>query len=128
MALVAAWMHVLWAAGIGTRTMRLVIPDDPDGSSRFRPGRLATLGVAGALTAFAVGLAGLAGLIDAPDTSLPWLVGVGTAVLAVRAIGDGRYAGFTKRVRSTGFARRDDLVFTPVVVVLAIAGVAALSR
>lgn len=124
----AAAMHVLWAAGGGARSMRLVIPTDPDGTTRFRPGPLATLGVAGALTTFAIGLAGLSGLVEAPTTAVRWLVGAGTAILALRAIGDGRYTGFTKRVRSTAFARRDDLAFTPAVVLLAIAGVAALSR
>ena len=33
----------------------------------------------------------------------------------IRAGGDGRYVGFTKSLRSTRFAERDDAIYTPLV-------------
>jgi hypothetical protein len=39
-------------------------------------------------------------------------------VLSLRAVGDGRFVGFSKRVRDTAFGRADDALYTPAVVLL----------
>ncbi|MDH3500485.1 MAG: hypothetical protein OEM97_10205 [Acidimicrobiia bacterium] len=58
--------------------------------------------------------------------ALPWIAAPAAVILSARAIGDGPYFGFTKRVRSSRFARRDDLAFTPTAVLLTFGAVAAL--
>jgi hypothetical protein len=41
------------------------------------------------------------------------------AVLLIRAIGDFRYAGLTKRINDTSFARKDTRFYTPFCLALA---------
>lgn len=121
---VAAALHVYWAAG-GRWSLTAAVPTTPDGRPVFTPPAWLTAAVAVAL---AVQAAAAASLLAAPGppVAVTWLVAVGVAVLALRAVGDGRYSGFTKSVRSTAFARHDDRLFTPVVVLLALTGMSAL--
>ena len=117
-----AVVHVYWALG-GRRLTDGVVPTTTDGDDTFTPGRLVTLAVAALLATFGALIA------VAASTDQPWLVtaGVlgGVGVLSLRAIGDGRYAGFTKKERNTRFGRLDDAWFTPLVVLLAIAASAS---
>ncbi|MEM9561610.1 MAG: DUF3995 domain-containing protein, partial [Actinomycetota bacterium] len=117
-----AALHVSWALG-GRWMLDGAVPTTADGDPTFTPGPLATLAVAALLGTFG----GLVAVAAATDE--PWWVTVavlaGVAVLAIRAIGDGRYAGFTKRERDTRFGRLDDAWFTPLVVLLAIASSAS---
>ncbi len=115
-------LHVYWALG-GRRMLDGAVPTTADGTPTFTPGPLATLAVAALL-------AGLGALVaTAAITDEPWPVTagvlVGIAVLSLRAIGDGRHAGFTKRERDTRFGRLDDTWFTPLAVLLALASAAA---
>jgi len=115
-------LHVYWAAG-GTSALESTLPSDSEGNLAFRPGRLMTLGVAALLLAFA-------GLLIAAafqsNLAARWLVGFGFLVLAARAVGDRKYVGFTKTIRSTSFARLDDRLYTPIVVLLALGALSAL--
>ena len=85
------------------------------------PSTAATLAVAALLFAAAFLYAGAAHDFD-PE----WLFRLGSAgaaaVLLLRAIGDRRTIGLTKRVRGTTFARYDDRVFTPLCIALAVSG------
>lgn len=121
----AALVHLAWAAGRLGSWAATAVPTRADGTSLFAPSPLATVAVAGALSVFAGALVSLA--MDPTSLVARVLVAGATLVLAVRAIGDGRYVGFTKQVRSTPFGRRDDAVFTPLVAALAIGGAAALA-
>ena len=117
-----AGLHLYWAAG-GRAGLSAAVPATPDGSPTFHPGPVATAAVAGLLLGFA-GIIGVAVLTDQPW----WIdaaVWAGVAVLAGRAIGDRRYAGFTKKERNTLFGQRDDRWYTPLAVLLAIAASAA---
>ena len=49
------------------------------------------------------------------------------AGLTLRLIGDGRFVGFSKRVRDTAFGRADDALFTPAVVLLWLGTASALA-
>jgi hypothetical protein len=70
-----------------------------------------------------------AGFVSMPVS--PWLVRVAMDALALvfvlRAIGDFRLVGFSKRVRGTRFARLDTLVFSPLCLAIA-AGVLVIAR
>jgi uncharacterized protein DUF3995 len=114
-------LHVYWAAG-GRRGIDAVIPTQ-GGRRTLTPSRLATLTVAAALAVaalIAVGATGMLGAV-APE----WLIRTGLVVLAavfgLRAVGDFRLIGFTKRVKGTRFARLDTRVFSPLCVGLAVA-------
>ncbi len=117
----AAALHVYWAAG-GKWMLDRAVPG-PEGSN-FSPGPMLTLIVAGALAVFAA----LVGLVAFGDVAqiVRWLTIVGVAVLTIRAIGDGKVAGFTKSDHESTFGRADDQYFTPLITFLALGATAAL--
>lgn len=122
----AGGLHVYWALG-GDWKLDLVMPTSGDPETvrpDFRPGALITLLVALLLFTFA-GLVTMAATGTGPR-AVRWLTIAGVAVLTVRAIGDNRVVGFTKKVRNTTFARFDDAVFTPLIVFLAFGAAGAL--
>ena len=118
----AAGTHIYWLCG-GRAGRTKVIPT-VHGRPTFRPGPVATAGVALALTAAAVLYAG-ASLGSRPR----WLHRAGAlsaaTVLGARAIGDGRRVGFLKTERGSAFARLDTALLSPLCAGLACAGVAA---
>lgn len=116
-----ALLHGFWAFG-GRWGAAAAIPELPGQGPAFRPGVLATLAVAAALTAAAY-------LVLARIEVLPraWPVGLetgllfaGAAVFALRAIGEFRYVGFFARVRDTRFARMDRRLYSPLCLGLAV--------
>ncbi|MFO0723105.1 MAG: DUF3995 domain-containing protein [Myxococcota bacterium] len=116
--LALAVLHITWAFGKEAPS-DAVVPTR-DGKPSFRPTRAMTLAVALALM---IAAASLALATSSPlAKTLSGLVG---AAFLLRAIGDFRYVGATKRVRATRFARWDDAVYTPTCALLAIAGAAA---
>ncbi|RZU62825.1 DUF3995 domain-containing protein [Zhihengliuella halotolerans] len=124
-ATVAAGFHIAWAAGV-RRGLRDALPQASGSREPLgRPGRGATLAVAGALGAYVVVVAAL--VLGAEGALWRWCAIAALVVLAVRVVGEGRYVGITKRVRNTGFARADDRYWTPVVGLLGLGSAAALA-
>jgi hypothetical protein len=120
----AALLHVYWLAG-GRRGLADVIPRR-DGQPAFRPGPVATAGVAVALASGAALYRGAA--LGRRPRSLYRTGARGAAiVLAARALGDRRQVGFLKRERNTAFARLDTKVLSPVCAALAVTGFVAAS-
>lgn len=118
-----AAVHLYWATrGAGTT---VGIPSHPDGTPIFRPGRVATFGVAVGLGVAALLVAGRAGLADVGISPVVLHVGVwGVAVaFMLRTVGEFRYVGLFKRVRGTPFARWDTRLFTPLCAAIATAAV-----
>ncbi len=109
-----ALLHVFWAFG-GQWGAAAAIPEIPGKGAAFRPGLLATLAVAAALTAAAyLVLARLEVLPRAwPRALETGLFFTGAAVFGLRAIGEFRYVGFFARVRDTRFARMDRRLYSP---------------
>lgn len=119
----AAGLHAYWAAG-GRRGLEAALPTGADGLASFTPSAGLTLAVAAALVAAASVVAAVA--FGVGPSQLRWAaVGVVVA-FTLRAIGDTKVAGFTKAVRDTDFADRDDKYYTPLCVFLALGGTAAL--
>jgi hypothetical protein len=121
---VAGLLHVRWAAGGGQRLLAAVVPTGAGGRPLIAPPWWVSLGVAVAL------LFASAAIVA---RTLGWAVpGVGVAlvivtiVFALRAVGDGRHVGFSKKDRSSMFARLDDRVYTPLSVLFSFGGAAAL--
>lgn len=116
-----AAVHVCWAVrGVGTTAG---VPSRADGTPVFRPGRIATLGVALALGIAALLVAGRGQLVDAGLAPVVLHVGVWgvAAAFAMRTVGEFRYVGLFKRVHDTPFARWDTRLFTPLCAAMAIA-------
>jgi len=122
-AVLAALLHLYWAFG-GRWGMAAAVPKRSDGRPAFEPGPLACLAVVVALLTFAA-LVGATAVTEAP-TWVRALTGAALLLLTVRAVGDRRQVGFTKTNRKTDFARADDALFTPLVVVLALGAAMAL--
>jgi hypothetical protein len=115
-----AILHIAWALGFKWGGEAL-LPQKPDGALLFNPGVLACFAAAFMFALPALILLVRAGVLFA---SIPaWMSYVGVwgiaTVLFVRAIGDFRYAGLTKRIRGTSFARMDSRVYTPLCLALA---------
>ncbi len=127
----ASGLHWYWVLG-GRWLLDRAVParpveagDEPvDESSPLRPGRLMTAAVAVMLLVLA-GAVGAA-TIGVGGTVVHLMGWSGVVAFGLRAVGDGRLVGFTKSVRSTRFARADDAVFTPMVVVIALAAAGGL--
>ena len=126
---VAAALHLYWVLG-GQWMADRAIPTHPGPASStaatavFLPGPVATAAVAGALLVMAAAIgAATVGTGGALVRVVGW---VGVALFALRVVGDGRFIGFTKSIRSTPFARADDRIFTPLIVLLALAATGGL--
>ena len=123
-------LHLYWALG-GQQASGAVVPTRPDGATLFRPGPALTLLVAGGLLAFALLTVATTGLFSrwlAPRfvTIADYLI---AAVFLLRALGDFRFVGFTKRVKGTAFAANDTAYYTPLCAVLGLGSLLlALSR
>jgi hypothetical protein len=110
-----AALHVAWM--LGARWGLHVVLPEVEGRPAFLPSRGLTAFVA---AAFAMG--GAVVVVASRSESAPWawLTVAGACVFALRALGDFRLVGLTKRVHATPFARWDDRLFTPLCVLLAV--------
>ena len=111
--LLLACLHVYWA--FGGRFARAAAIPERRGAPLFVPGRLATLLVAGCLFVFAVLVSLIVGMLSAPlpGPLVRWLAFGLALVLSWRAIGDFRYVGFFKTIRSGRFAWMDTVLYSP---------------
>lgn len=107
-------LHLYWAAG-GRWGAGAVIPVKEDGAAVFRPRLPETVAVGLVLAACAAFVLARAGLFT---VGLPKVLGryglpaLG-AVFLLRAVGEGRYVGLFKKVRTTRFSRMDTRYYTP---------------
>lgn len=108
-------LHFAWASGVRWG-IDAALPS-VDGRAAFTPSRAMTVAVA-----CVFGGAG-ALLVLATRTQLratAWLCAAGAVVCALRAIGDFRLVGWSKRQRGSAFAYWDDRLFTPLAATLAL--------
>jgi hypothetical protein len=115
-----ALLHFYWAAG-GSWGSRVSVPEK-DGRPAFTPGSAATIAVGVLLLSASVVILSRLGndggrLPRIVPRVGPWVL---FAVFLLRAVGDFRLVGFTKR-RGTGtaFARWDTLLFSPLSLAIA---------
>jgi hypothetical protein len=118
-------LHAAW--GLGLRLGEgIFLPQRADGTPLFMPGPAACLGAALLfLLTGGVFLARIGLFVALIPTWVPsvgvWVI---AAVTLLRAIGDFRYCGVTKQIRTTEFARMDTLVYTPFCLIISILSVA----
>lgn len=107
-------IHVYWVMG-GQWALAAVIPSQPSGKPMFRPGAGATIVVALGLLTFALLTLSNLGTFDAWVS--PQIITIGnwfiTSVFLLRAIGDFKYVGFSKKITGTLFAQSDTKIYSP---------------
>jgi|SRR5690606_36707513 len=116
-----AALHLYWIIG-GSEGMDATIPTDSNGRRKFRPGRGITFVVVLGLLLFGLWNLSFAGWLQiqlSPLLTRYGILFIGLIFL-MRAIGDFRYIGFTKRQRQTRFARLDTSYYTPLCLMLAV--------
>ncbi len=116
-----AALHLYWAVGVG-ETMDATLPTDSNGRKLFRPGRMITLVVALGLMAFGLCNMVYAGWLDSnlEQKYIHCAILLIAILFLLRAIGDFRYIGITKRHKQSRFARWDTYLYTPLCFTLAI--------
>lgn len=114
-------IHFYWAFG-GRRGMGKALPVNTAGELMLNPGAGATFIVALGLLFFAVVAVGTTGVFDGRISRSPiiWASRGIAAIFALRAIGDFKYVGLFRKVKTTPFGRRDRLYFTPLCIVLCV--------
>lgn len=119
----AGVLHLYWAAG-GKAGLDAVIPKSADSSTNKSPGPLACVGVSALLGLWAWCLA--SAFQEQTNSWVEWILWASVAFLGLRAIGDGKQVGFTKSNHSSKFARWDDALYSPLVVMMLFSSLAAL--
>lgn len=117
-------LHFYWAFG-GSWGFDEALPTDEQGKRVLNPGKLDSTVVGLALLVFAIYYAIIALNIPAilPNSVVQY-GGWGVSLLfLLRAVGDFRYIGFFKKVRSTGFAQKDSYYFSPLCLAIGLAGI-----
>lgn len=118
-------VHVYWAAG-GRAGLTAALPQNTAGKPVFLPSPAATLVVAAGLA----GMSGAALLSQSQSAArLRWPLRLIAGVFLIRAVGDGRSVGLTRKPSGTQFARMDARFYTPLCLLLAaLYGVLGLKR
>jgi hypothetical protein len=116
-----ALLHFYW--GIKRITPgATVIPSDNDGRLLFRPSRLDSIIVGMVLTLFVTLVLIKSGWVT--FSRLEWIADTGIWIIAglffLRAIGDFKYIGITKKIKTTAFARMDNRYYIPLCLIIAI--------
>ncbi|WP_052712230.1 DUF3995 domain-containing protein [Domibacillus indicus] len=108
-------LHVFWAFG-GSWGVNAALPtEDNSKSPVLQPGMAGTLFV-GLLCFFAAVLLFVQLDLFAVIPSSPlskWLCIAGGIVFLLRAVGEGKYVGFFKKIKHTRFAKRDTAFYSP---------------
>lgn len=116
-----AALHLYWVLGRGGG-MDTTIPTDGNGRKLFRPGKGITLVVAFGLFVFGLCNMAFAGWLRIGFSQVYICYGILliAIIFLLRAIGDFRYIGLTKRHKQSPFARWDTRLYTPLCLGLAI--------
>lgn len=113
-------IHFYWLAGGGSG-LDATIPSDSNGHKLFQPGRGATLIVALGLLLFGLCNLAFAGWISVgmDHQYIRYGILLIAIIFLMRAIGDFRYIGLTKRHKQSSFARWDTKLYIPLCLALA---------
>jgi hypothetical protein len=111
-------LHVFWAFG-GSWGVNAALPTDEDSKSPVLQPRMAGTLFIGLLCFFSSVLLLVQIDLFAVIKSSPlskWLCIAGGIVFLLRAIGEGKYVGFFKKIKHTGFAKQDTAFYSPLCV------------
>lgn len=121
--LLISGVHFYWIFG-GTWGLRNAVPEQ-EGTRAFQPGRLLTLVAAVLFGMMAFFFVYKIDQLPAANSLVPtWVSQYGLWLLAgiflLRAFGDFRYVGFSKKVRDTRFAELDTWFYSPLCLFLGV--------
>lgn len=119
--LVLAMLHIYWAIG-GTWALNLVIPVNSNGRKVIKPQSIGTFVIAIVLLLFVVvDLSYCRWIFDVSGNPyIRYGIFFVAILFLLRAIGDFRYVGFSKKYKKTEFAKWDYLLFSPLCLVISI--------
>ncbi|MEL6557168.1 MAG: DUF3995 domain-containing protein [Bacteroidota bacterium] len=117
-------LHFYWVLG-GKWALKDAVPYNEKGEKVLNPGKFDTLIVGIGLLLFAVFYLASSDLLE---FALPaWLMKYGgwsiSIIFLLRALGDFKYVGFSKKIKSTDFAKKDTQIYSPLCLLLGIVGV-----
>ena len=122
-------IHFYWALG-GKRGFELALPRNAQQQKMLNPKAIDCFLLALGLLAFSLFHLWSAQLfpLNLPTWLLPNGLWVISGIFFLRAVGDFRYVGFSKRIRNTDFARLDYLYYSPLCLLISLcsAGMALL--
>lgn len=117
-------IHFYWALG-GKAGLERTLPTDLEGKRVINPKKPDAALVAAILLAFALLFFNKAGIIDfyLPHFISRFGTGTITFIFLLRAVGDFRYVGFSKKIKSTPFSELDTKYFSPLCLLIGTIGV-----
>jgi protein-S-isoprenylcysteine O-methyltransferase Ste14 len=121
--IVLSGIHFYWALG-GKAGIEKTLPTNLEGKKMLNPKKIDSAMVAVFLFLFALLFFNKIGLLS---ISLPHLINrfgisVVSMIFLLRAMGDFRYVGFTKKIKTTGFAVLDTKFYSPLCLLIGIVG------
>ena len=117
-------LHFYWLFG-GVRGFEAALPTREDGQRVLNPKRIDTAVVAIALTAFAAFYLLRSGVVEyrLPQGIVTYAGWIIPSLFVLRAIGEFRYVGFFKKVKSTPFGKLDSKYYSPLCLLLGVMGI-----
>ncbi|MFK8038099.1 MAG: DUF3995 domain-containing protein [Crocinitomicaceae bacterium] len=121
-------LHFYWCIG-GKWGLKAAIPAKNDNIKVEIPGVLATVIVATGLLLFGLFYFNLSILkfVSIPsilEKVIQWFI---PSVFILRAVGDFKYAGLFRKIKHTYFAKKDQIIFTPLCLLIGIFGLLLIS-
>ncbi|MDR7132590.1 uncharacterized membrane protein YidH (DUF202 family) [Algoriphagus sp. 4150] len=124
-----ALIHFYWASG-GQRGFESALPTNEQGIRMLNPQTIDSIIIGVALSLF--GLFYWSTFISAKGKFPYWIKIIGLWIIpiifALRALGDFKYIGFFKQIKSTEFAKLDTLFYSPLCLFIALIGFVLLSK
>ncbi len=118
--LLLAFIHFYWAFG-GRRFASAAIPTQQTGEKLFQPKFIATFIVGYGLMSFGyIMLANIGFFSWVPKEIVKWGTYAVAVIFSLRSIGDFKYVGFFKRIRTTDFAKNDTRIYSPLCLYLGV--------
>ena len=116
-------IHFNWVVG-GSWGFANALPTNLEGKRMLNPKKLDSAIVAIGLLSFAFFFLIYGGILE---VSLPnWLLSYGiwiiSGIFLLRAVGDFKYVGFFKRIRTTDFGRLDARYYSPLCLLISVIG------
>lgn len=117
---ILSMIHFSWALG-SSWGFEDAIPKNEEGEPMLNPKKIDSIIVGMGLLIFGCFYLIKAEIIEftLPDLIISIAGWVIPGIFMVRAIGDFRYVGFTKKVKSTAFAQKDSKYYAPLCLVIA---------
>lgn len=118
-----AGMHFYWAAG-GHWGLSGALPANEQGMKLLNPSTLDCIIVGVLLSLLALFYLLAIGIIESGLSDTIKLIGLWVVpiIFALRAIGDFKYVGFFKQIRTTEFALLDTIYFSPLCLAISLTG------